>query len=120
MSRTVVELANRHVLVLDASHDLAAATLANDLIGLAWEHEVEIVAVPAECLPTEVFNLRSGILGEMAQKAANYRVRMVIVGDVSGHVAASKAFHDYVYETNKGLTLWMVPDMAALEARLGA
>lgn len=120
MSRTVVELANRHVLVLDASHDLAAATLANDLIGLAWEHEVEIIAVPVECLPGEVFSLRSGILGEMAQKAANYRVRMVIVGDVSGHVAASKAFHDYVYETNKGLTLWMVPDMAALEARLGA
>jgi hypothetical protein len=118
MSRTVIDLANRNVLVLDASHDLAAATLANDLIGLAWEHEVEIVAAPVACLPAEAFNLRSGLLGEMAQKAANYRVRMVIVGDVSGHVAASKAFHDYVYETNKGLTLWFVADMAALEARL--
>ena len=43
---------------------------------------------------------------------------MVIIGDVSGHVEASKAFRDYVYETNKGLTLWFVADMAALEARL--
>lgn len=118
MDSTVLELGNFNVLVLDASNDLPAATVPNDLIGLAWEHEVEIVAVPAGCLPEEVFELRSGLLGEMAQKAANYRIRMVIVGDVSRHVAASKAFHDYVYETNKGLTLWFVADLAALETRL--
>ena len=118
MSRTIVELANRNVLVLDVSHVLGAATLANDLIGLAWEHEVETVAVPVTCLPDAVFDLRTGILGEMAQKAANYRVLMVIVGDISSHVAASKAFRDYVYETNRGLALWFVADMATLEARL--
>ena len=118
MDSTVLQLGNFHVLVLDASNDLPVATVPNDLIGLAWEHEVEIVAVPAGCLPEEVFELRSGLLGEMAQKAANYRIRMVIVGDVSRHVAASKAFHDYVYETNKGLTLWFMADLAALETRL--
>ncbi|WP_421950395.1 DUF4180 domain-containing protein [Pelagibacterium sp.] len=119
MLRTATKIAKLNVFVLDASHDLPAATVANDLIGLAWEQEVEIVAVPTGCLPEEVFDLRSGLLGEIAQKAANYRIRIVIVGDVSGHVAASKAFHDYLYETNKGLTLWFAEDIAALEARLG-
>jgi hypothetical protein len=119
MSQDIVEIANVTVAVLGAtSCDFAVPTLANDLIGLAWEHEAEMVAVPVDCLPAEVFDLRSGLLGEIAQKAANYRVGMVIVGDVSGHVTASNAFHDYVYETNKGSTLWFVPDITALEARL--
>ncbi|WP_417581561.1 DUF4180 domain-containing protein [Pelagibacterium sp.] len=118
MDSCVLELGNFNVLVLDASNDLPAATVPNDLIGVAWEHEVEIVAVPTSCLPEKVFELRSGLLGELAQKAANYRIRLVIVGDVSRYLAASKAFHDYVYETNTGLTLWFVPDMAVLETRL--
>ncbi|WP_338606809.1 DUF4180 domain-containing protein [Pelagibacterium nitratireducens] len=118
MGRTAIWIANLRTFVVDEAEKLPAENLANDLIGLAWEHEAERIVVPAGCLPDEVFDLRSGILGEMAQKASNYRVRMVIIGDVSGHVEASKAFRDYVYETNKGLTLWFVADMAALEARL--
>lgn len=107
------------VLVLDASeHLFDVPTLANDLIGLAWEHEADVVAVPAMALPGTFYELRSGMLGEMAQKFANYRLHLVVLGDISAQLTASKAFSDYVYEANMGRTLWFVPDLDALEARM--
>ena len=60
MSQDIVEIANVTVAVLGAtSCDFAVPTLANDLIGLAWEHEAEMVAVPVDCLPAEVFDLQA-------------------------------------------------------------
>ena len=119
MSRSVREFGNYKVLALDTSApEFAGTTLANDLIGLAWEHEAQIVAVPAEALEGQFFELRTGMLGEMAQKFANYRLHLVVFGDVSAHAGSSKAFRDYVYEANMGRTLWFVPDLGALEQRL--
>lgn len=92
---------------------------ALDLIGEAFGNEaVDVVAVPVGRLPDEFFELRSGILGEMAQKFVNYRLRLVIVGDISEHVARSDALRDFVYETNRGNQLWFVADAAELERRL--
>lgn len=69
-------------------------------------------------MPVEAFDLRTGIFGEIAQKITNYQVRLAVIGDVSGFTAASKAFADWVYETNTGNALWLLPDMASLEKRL--
>lgn len=118
MSQAVHQFGDQRILVLDASgprFDVAA--LANDLIGLAWEQEAQVVAVPATALPDQFYALRSGLLGEMAQKFANYRLHLVVLGDVSVHTHSSKAFRDYVYEANNGRTLWFVPDFEALERR---
>jgi hypothetical protein len=56
--------------------------------------------------------------GDIAQKVANYRRRLAIVGDISAHVAASDALRDFVHETNRGTQLWFVADVAELESRL--
>ncbi|WP_332714407.1 DUF4180 domain-containing protein [Pelagibacterium mangrovi] len=118
MKRDIVKLGGHSVVVI-GEQLFAYPALANDLIALAWENDARVVAVRVDDLPEDAFALRSGLLGEMAQKFANYRLQLVIVGDVADYQADSKSFRDYVYETNQGDTLWFLPDMATLESRLG-
>lgn len=56
----------------------------------------------------------------MTQKFANYRLRLVILGDVSAHVKRSEAFADFVREANRGDQLWFAADVAALDEKLSA
>lgn len=121
MTDTVETIVDRQALVLDPhGATLDPGTLASDLISLAWEHEADILAVTVERLPSEFFALRTGVLGDVAQKLANYRVQMVVLGDISRNTASSNAFRDYVGETNAGNSLWFLVDMDALEVRLQA
>lgn len=91
-----------------------------DLIGASWGLEVSWVVVPVERLGPEFFRLRSGVAGAVVQKFANYRLGLVVLGDVVGFVAASEALGDFVRESNRGRQLWFVPDDSALEAKLAA
>src|SRR5689334_20941772 len=93
---------------------------ANDLIGDAWGAEATVIAVPVERLDPSFFDLRSGLAGEIAQKVVNYRLRLVIVGDISGFETSSSALRDWIWESNRGTQVWFVPDRAALAARLAA
>lgn len=97
----------------------AAPQDALDLIGEAWGSSASTIVVPATRFDPAFFDLRSGLLGEVTQKFVNYRIRLVVLGDVSGHVAKSDAFRDYVRETNAGDQVWFVADEAELAARLG-
>ena len=77
------------------------------------------IAVPVERLDAAFFDLRSGLAGEIAQTCANYRIGLALVGDISGHVAASAALGAFVRESNRGRNVWFVADEAELESRLG-
>jgi hypothetical protein len=70
------------------------------LLGAAFR--VDALALHVEDIAPEVFDLRTGILGEFFQKLVNYRRRLVIVGDVSQHEARSEAFAALVRESNRG------------------
>jgi hypothetical protein len=95
--------------------DVAGAT---DLVGEALSCGAEWVCIPASRLDPTFFRLRTGVAGEIAQKFANYRLRVAIVGDIGAAVAASSAFRDYVTETNRGRDLWFVPTAAEFVKRL--
>ncbi|WP_368856331.1 DUF4180 domain-containing protein [Escherichia coli] len=41
-----------------------------------------------------------------------------MVGDISHWLADSKALRDFVYEANKGHSIWFVADIGELEQRL--
>ncbi|SEG99817.1 protein of unknown function [Nonomuraea solani] len=88
-----------------------------DLIAEAWQHGASWVAVPAGRLPGDFFTLRTGVAGEIAQKFANYRIGLAIVGKVSQHTAKSSALSAWVLEANRGGQLWFVEDLAELAAR---
>lgn len=107
------------VLVLPASGALLSGPQdALDVLGDAWGGDASTIAVPVERLDPAFFDLRSGVAGEIAQKLVNYRIRLVVLGDVSAHEAASRAFRDWVRESNAGDHVWFVPDAAALRERM--
>jgi hypothetical protein len=97
---------------------LAVPQDALDLIGEAWGASASTVVVPVERLDPAFFDLASGLLGEVTQKFVNYRIRFVVLGDVTEYEAQSKPFRDYVHETNSGDHVWFVADEAELGLRL--
>jgi hypothetical protein len=97
---------------------LRSAQDALDLIGDAFGCHAEWVTVPAAGVGDEFFNLRSGLLGEIAQKFANYQTGLAIIGDITDHVAASKPLGEFVYETNRGRQLWFVATEDEFDGRL--
>ncbi len=90
-----------------------------DLIGNACYRDVHVLAVPVERLAPEFLDLSSGVAGEVLQKAVNYRLKIAVIGDVADRVATSPALADFVRESNRGEHVWFLPDVEALEARLG-
>lgn len=99
---------------------LTGAQDALDAIGEAWGADASTVVVPARRFDERFFDLRSGVLGEVTQKFVNYRLRLVVLGDVTRYTTASSAFRDYVRETNAGDQVWFVADEAELAERLEA
>ncbi|MFG3701315.1 DUF4180 domain-containing protein [Micromonospora sp. NPDC047620] len=120
MPDVVRERAGVPVLVCDPDGPLVAtAQDALDLIGAAFLG-AEVVAVPASRLDASFFSLGTRFAGEVMQKFVNYRVRLVVVGDISRHLAASAALRALVQESNQADHVWFVPDLDALDDRLRA
>jgi hypothetical protein len=118
MTDQVMQRRGVAVLVCDpAGAPVASEQDALDLIGASFGR-AEIVAVPASRLDERFFTLRTGFAGEIMQKFVNYRVRLVIVGDISARIDASTALSDLVRESNRGRQIWFVPTLADLDARL--
>jgi hypothetical protein len=89
-----------------------------DLLGEAYDANPDIIVVPASRLAASFLELRSRVAGEVFQKMEQYSVRLVVMGDVSAQIAASKALHDFVYETNQRGHHMFVPDRDSLLSRL--
>nr|WP_243853768.1 DUF4180 domain-containing protein [Sphingopyxis panaciterrae] len=92
----------------------------NDFLSAAWENSATWLAVPRERLAADFFHLPTGLLGAVAQKFQNYNVGLAILGDIEGEKAASKAFRDFVYETNQRRALWFVANETAFREKLDA
>jgi hypothetical protein len=119
MADEIVELAGVPVLVCDADGpSIATEQDALDVIGATYAG-AEMVAVPVGRLDERFFTLRTGVAGGIMQKFVNYRVRLVIVGDVAGYTAGSTALRDLVTESNRGKQIWFVDDLDTLAASLG-
>jgi hypothetical protein len=91
---------------------------ALDLVGATYLG-ADAVAVAADRFDDRFFDLESGFAGEVMQKFVNYRVHLVIVGDISRHLEGSRALRALVHEANQGRHVWFVDDMAELDTRLG-
>ncbi|MFJ9623169.1 DUF4180 domain-containing protein [Streptomyces sp. NPDC101181] len=119
MADVIVEYHGVPVLVCDAAG--APITTVQDaldqLIGAAFQG-AEVVAVPAGRLDDRFYDLSSGFAGDVLQKFSTYRLRLVIVGDIGRHLAASAALPDLVREANRGGDVWFVPDLDTLTDRL--
>ena len=99
---------------------MSGETEALDVIGDAFGHEAEVVAVPVSRLSPDFFQLRTGVAGAVGQKFVNYRLHLVVVGNVDHHGPAGGPLADWVREANRGRQLWFVADEAELDRRLEA
>lgn len=90
-----------------------------DLIGEAYEADPDVIVVPVSRLAPGFLDLSTRIAGEVFQKMEQYGRRLVVQGDIAAEVAASKALHDFVYETNRRGHHLFVSDHNSLIARLG-
>lgn len=97
---------------------LSSEDAAVDVIGTAFGEDAGVVVVPAESVAPEFFALGTRVAGEVVRKFQMYRIRLVVLGDISAHLAASDAFRAFVHEANRGRDLWFVPDEAALVAKM--
>jgi Domain of unknown function (DUF4180) len=91
---------------------------ALDLVADVIHHGAEMILVPVERLDDGFFQLRTGVAGEIIQKFMNYRLRVVILGNISRHVDGSPTFRSFVYESNRGAHVWFMPNVDELNQRL--
>jgi len=91
---------------------------ATDMMSEGFEHQAEVLAIPAERFDEDFYRLRTGVAGEIVQKFMRYGGRVAVVGDISQYIAASDAFRDFVRETNRGNTFWFVANIEELGTRL--
>lgn len=91
---------------------------ALDLIGDAGYQGARWVVVPVGRLHESFFRLETRVAGDIVQKFANYRLGLVVLGDVSRHTDGSSALRDFVRECNRGRQVWFVSDAEELGERL--
>ncbi|MEU9165143.1 DUF4180 domain-containing protein [Streptomyces sp. NPDC048424] len=91
---------------------------ALDCIGDASYQGAQWVVIPAERFDDAFFKLSTRVAGEIIQKFAQYRVGIVVLGDISRHTASSSALRDFVRECNRGRQAWFLTDAGELTARL--
>jgi hypothetical protein len=119
MTGTINEIGGVRAYVCDAEGaPIASDRDAADIVGEALGLEARLVVIPLARLSPAFLDLKTRLAGEVLQKFVNYRRQVAILGDVGEAVAGSDALRDFVRESNRGRTVWFVPDMAALEAKL--
>ena len=57
----------------------------------------------------DFYDLKTKLAGEIVQKFVNYQVKIAIVGDYSMYT--SKSLKDFIYESNKGKTIFFLPNI---------
>ncbi len=119
MTDQVIEIHGVRVLVFGAEGDrLAGERDANAFLSAVWSQQATLAVIPVERLGEDFLDLKTRIAGEVIQKFVNYQVRLAILGDISAWISESTALRDFVYETNRGRSLWFINDLAEFEQRL--
>src|ERR1051326_1262431 len=119
MPETVTTMQGVQVLVCAPDGaKIASEQDAVDLIGESLQEGATVVVAPVERLTADFFQLKTRLAGHVLQKFVNYRRRIVILGNIAEYVAQSNAFHDFVYESNKGTQIWFLNNLEELDKRL--
>lgn len=91
-NRKVAELSSKNILIHTAQDAL-------ELMGNLYYQGYDVIIIYAHHLPSDFFELKNGLAGEILQKFSNYRLKLTIIGDFKD---TSKSFHDFIRESNKG------------------
>ncbi|TGM58599.1 DUF4180 domain-containing protein [Leptospira adleri] len=81
----------------------------NSFLEAAYSTSSETMIFSKSNFHEKFYDLRSGFAGEILQKIANYKLRMIILGDFSEY--NSKSFQDFIYESNQSGKVIFAPDL---------
>ncbi|MDD4080475.1 MAG: DUF4180 domain-containing protein [Eubacteriales bacterium] len=97
---------------------ISGAQSALDLIAQVWYAvHCDRMIVEKSAVSEALFDLRTGIAGEVLQKFSNYRAKLAIIGDFSGY--ASKSLAAFIFECNRGGDILFLDDETEAVSRLG-
>ena len=100
---SIVSIESEGILISDAQSALDL------MMTIQYEKDCSRIVLNKEAVSEEFFRLSSGIAGEVLQKFINYHTKLAIVGDFSKYT--SKPLHDFIYECNKGNTIFFVDNL---------
>lgn len=106
------------LLLPDMGEPLGDPGDATALIGEAFGCGATWVALPSVRLREDFLELRTRTAGEFLQKFVTYGVNIAVIGDIADRVTASASLRAFVDESNRGGSVWFLPDLAALRSRL--
>jgi len=119
MPESILVIAGRRVLICAPDGPMlcrecdSAAFMAE-----ARAHQADVVVIPISRIDDAFFQLRTGVAGDIVQKFVNYRLPLIILGDISRWTARSQSLRDFVYEANRGNALWFSGNEAELRERI--
>lgn len=73
-----------------------------DLLGHIYFQGFDGMLLYEKNICPEFFDLKTGMAGEILQKFSNYRMRLIIIGDLSKYAENSKSLRDFIFESNNG------------------
>src|SRR5260370_8192202 len=102
MSDTLTTIQSVQILVCAPDGEkLKSEREALDLIGEAIQQGAELILVPVQRLEDDFFRLKTRLAGHIIQKFGTYRRRLVILGDISGHVPQTPALNNFPSQPNR-------------------
>ena len=87
------------IIVQEITHDGILIKDVQDIIDLMSDSSVRMFIFKKENFHSDFFDLKTGVAGEILQKASTYRISIGIVGDFNN--IESKSLRDFIYESNK-------------------
>ncbi|MDR2151151.1 MAG: DUF4180 domain-containing protein [Spirochaetaceae bacterium] len=85
--------------IIEIVEDGIIVNKIDDWADLFFDQKCLAIILKRENLNKDFFELKTGFAGELLQKFSNYRKRLVIIGDFTD--IKSKAFNNFIYESNK-------------------
>lgn len=70
-----------------------------DFLELVYSTNTDIIIINKENLDKDFFDLSTKIAGDILQKASNYSIKLIILGDFEA--INSQSLKDFIYESNK-------------------
>lgn len=82
----------------------------SDLLGNLYYSDYDKIIIHEKNINPDFFNLKTGFAGEILQKFANFRVRLVVVGNFDKY--ESNSLKQFILESNKSKQVNFVSSLA--------
>lgn len=116
-----IEQHGRRVAVISSQTPVMtdAASALQLIMDARYGADTSLIVMDKRAITEDFFILSRGLAGEILQKFVNYHIKLAIFGDFSSYT--SKPLRDFIYESNKGSSVFFTAtEEEAVEKLLAA